>query len=59
LLEKVGRYSKRIDTALPGKHTRLLYDHLSQKEAGVLAQLRTGIVKLNIYLYQIIAASLD
>ena len=41
LPEKVGRHSKRVDTALPGKPTRLLYDRLSRKEAGVLAQLRT------------------
>jgi hypothetical protein len=28
LLEKVGRHSKRVDIALPGKHTRLLYNRL-------------------------------
>ena len=37
LPNKVGRYSKRVDIALPGKYTRLLYDHLSRSEAGVLA----------------------
>lgn len=42
LPEKVGRDSKKVDTAPPGKHSRLLYDHLVRKEAGVLAQLRTG-----------------
>jgi len=26
LPEKVGRHSEGVDTALPGKHTRLLYD---------------------------------
>ena len=31
-----------MDTALPGKHTRMLYDSLERKEANVLAQLRTG-----------------
>ena len=59
LPEKVGKHSKRVDTALPGKHTRLLYDHLSRKEAGVLAQLRTGMAKLNTYLHRIKAASSD
>ena len=32
-----------MDTALPGKHTRTLYDTLKRREASVLAQLRTGI----------------
>ncbi len=56
LPEKVGRYSKKIDAALPGKHTRTLYDQLSWKEASVLAQLRTGMTRLNAYLHQIKAA---
>lgn len=46
LPEKVGRCSKRVDAALPGKHTRLLYGRPSRTEAGVLAQLRTGMAKL-------------
>ncbi len=56
---KVGKHSKKIDTALPGKHTRQLYDHLSWKEASVLAQLRTGMVRLNAYLHQIKVAASD
>lgn len=36
LPENVGRHSKRVDAALPGKHTRKLYDRLSWKEASVL-----------------------
>jgi 23S rRNA A2030 N6-methylase RlmJ len=28
LPEKVGKHVKRVDTALPGKHTRQLYDQL-------------------------------
>jgi hypothetical protein len=59
LPEKVGRHSKRGDTALPGKHTRLLYDRLSRKEAGILAQLRTGMAKINTYLHRIKAAASD
>ncbi|OBS16136.1 hypothetical protein FPOA_13206 [Fusarium poae] len=43
LLDGVGRHSRKVDSALPGKHTRLLYDQLSWKEASVLAQLRTGM----------------
>ncbi|KAJ5500659.1 hypothetical protein N7453_009710 [Penicillium expansum] len=52
----VGKHAKRVDAALPGKHTRLLYDRLSWKEASVLAQLRTGMARLNGYLYRINAA---
>jgi ribonuclease HI len=59
LPEKVGRHSKRVDAALPGKHTRQLYDHLSRKEAAVLSQLRTGMARLNSYLYRIDAAESD
>jgi hypothetical protein len=59
LPEKVGKHSKRIDTALPGKHTRQLYDHLSWKEASILAQLRTGIARVNAYLYRIEATPSD
>ena len=59
LPDKVGAYSKRVDAALPGDHTRLLYEHLSRKEAGVLAQLRTGMARLNGYLHCIEAALLD
>ena len=57
--EKVGNYSKRIDTALSGKHTRQLYDQLSQKESNVLAQLRTGMAQLNTYLHRIKACNTD
>jgi hypothetical protein len=59
LPEKVGAYSKRVDTALPGKHTRKLYDNLSWNEANVLAQLRTGMARLNSYLHRINAAPSD
>ena len=59
LPETVGKYSKKIDTALPGKHTRRLYDKLSWKEAGILAQLRTGMARLNGYLHRITAAPTD
>lgn len=59
LPEKVGKHSKRVDAALPGKHTRQLYDRLSWREASVLAQLRTGMARLNGYLYRINAAQTD
>ena len=59
LPENVGRHAKRVDAALPGKHTRQLYDRLSWKEASVLAQLRTGMARLNGYLYRINVAQTD
>jgi len=59
LPEGVGKYSKAIDTALPGRHTRILYDGLKRKEANVLAQLRTGMTRLNSYLSKIGAAESD
>jgi hypothetical protein len=31
LLENVGRHVEKVDAALPGKHTRQLYDRLSWK----------------------------
>ena len=57
LPEKVGKHSKRVDAALPGKHTRQLYDQLSWKEASALAQLRTGMARLNGYLHRINAVT--
>ncbi|KAK1461393.1 hypothetical protein CTAM01_17121 [Colletotrichum tamarilloi] len=53
LPDNVGAFSKKIDIALPGRHTRELYDELSWKEASILAQLRTGMARLNWYLRQI------
>lgn len=40
-----GRYEN--DSALPGKHTRLLYDKFTYKEAKALCQLRTKHSRLN------------
>ncbi|KJZ68347.1 hypothetical protein HIM_12263 [Hirsutella minnesotensis 3608] len=59
LPENVGKHSKRIDRALPGKHTRTLYDSLTRKEADILVQLRTGMSRLNGYLHAIGATDSD
>ena len=59
LPDGVGKYSKAVDKALPGRHTRILYDGLKRKEASVLAQLRTGMTRLNSYLSKIGAAESD
>jgi hypothetical protein len=59
LPEGVCKYSKDMDIALPGKHTRALYDSLKRREACVLAQLRTGMARLNGYLCRIGKAESD
>jgi ribonuclease HI len=59
LPERIGKYSREMDIALPGKHTRIIYDTLKKKEATILAQLRTGMARLNGYLYMIGVAESD
>jgi len=49
----VGASLRRIDTAWPGKHTRHMYDELSNRQASILAQPRTGMTPLNGYLHNI------
>ena len=48
-----GYFTKQVDQALPGKHTRRLYDQLNKRDASILAQLRTGKCRLNGYLARI------
>ena len=47
---RVGKFTRDMDHALPGNHTRKLYDRLNREQAGMLSQLRTGKNKLNYYL---------
>ena len=54
-----GRRLKEVDSALPGKHVRLLYDTLTRTEAQALAQLRTGHSKLRGFLARIRAEETD
>ena len=56
LPEGVGQHLKKLDTAIPGRHTRKLYDAVGRVEACVLVQLRTGMARLNGYLHRIGAA---
>jgi ribonuclease HI len=53
LPEDVGKHSRRVDAALPGEHTRRLYDNRPWIERNVLAQMRTGMSRLNSSLYRI------
>jgi ribonuclease HI len=48
-----GKYTKALDSALPGKHTRMLYDQLTRIQAATLVQLRTGHNRLNTFLHRI------
>ena len=57
--EKVGRFSKEVDKALPGNHTKALYNALAHEEATHLVQLRTGMARLNEYLFRIRAVESD
>jgi ribonuclease HI len=49
----VGKHSKRVDAALPGRHTRQIYDDKSWAERNVLAQMRTDMSRLNNSLHRI------
>ena len=49
----IGKHSRDMDAALPGKHMKGIFYTLSKKEAGILAQLRTGMARVNGYLYRI------
>jgi hypothetical protein len=59
LPEGIGKHSKDVDAALPGKHTKAMYNTLKKKEASTLAQLRTGMVKINSYLHRTGAPGTD
>lgn len=54
-----SRFSRDLDQALPGTHTKKIYDTLQRKEANVLIQLRTRMARLNGYLYCIEATDSD
>jgi hypothetical protein len=51
-----GKYTRELDRALPGTHTKRLYDTFKRSQAGILAQLRTGMARLNEHLHRIGAA---
>jgi ribonuclease HI len=50
---KVARHLRKLDAALPGRHTRKLYDRLKRIDAAILAQIRGGYCRLNSYLHKI------
>jgi hypothetical protein len=56
---KTGKFLQRIDKALPGKHTKKLYNSLNRADAAILTQLRTNISRLNTYLHRIKVTETD
>ena len=48
----VGTFTKKLDGALPQKHTLKLYNSLSTTESAILIQLRTDHNHLQKYLYR-------
>ncbi|KAJ5653021.1 hypothetical protein N7490_000024 [Penicillium lividum] len=52
-LPTTGRFTRQLDSALPGPHTKTLYYSLVLEKASILAQLRTGHARLNGYLHRI------
>ena len=55
----IGKHSRDVDSALPGKHIKVIYDTFSKKEASILAQLRTGMARLNGYPHRIGSSDTD
>lgn len=53
LPKQLGDFTKKLDRALPGKHTKKLYDDLKKVESKVLIQLRTAMGRFNEYLHRI------
>ena len=56
---KAGRFTKSFDKALPGPHTRLLYNGRVKLHANILCQLRSGVNQLNKYLAKIKAVETE
>ena len=44
---------RELDYALPGPHTKIIYDNLSKDDAAIITQLRTGNARLNLFLAKI------
>ena len=53
VLRSIGRFTWELDQALPGKHTKLIYNNLNRRDASLLAQVRTAKCRLNDYLAKI------
>ena len=49
----VGKYTRTINKALSGKHTKALYNGRLYNDVSILCQLRIGMYRLNNYLSKI------
>ena len=47
LPQRVGKAICELDTALTGRHTKVIYDIITKRDARILVQLRTGCARLN------------
>ena len=56
---KRGHHTRELDKALPGTHTKTLYDCLARSKAAILAQMRTEKCRLISYLHTIGAEDTD
>jgi hypothetical protein len=56
--QSVGRFIKSIDLALPGPHTKTIYDALSSKDAAILSLLRANHCRLKEFLHRIGASDI-
>lgn len=54
-----GKYTLRLDKAIPGKHTKALHDALSASQARILVQARTNHTHLLEFKARIRAAASD
>ena len=50
---RIGKAIRELNCALPGPHTKIIYNNLSKDDARIIAQLRTGDAKLNLFLARI------
>src|SRR3982074_572184 len=51
--QKLGKQLSKIDKALPRNHMVKVYNTMTQEDARILVQLRTGNVGLNFYLNRV------
>src|ERR1700730_5622602 len=42
-----GQFTRQLDSALPGPHTKRLYDGLGREKASILGQLSPGHARIN------------
>ena len=51
--DTVGKCIRDLDRALPGPHTKGIYDALSKEDGSIVSRMRTGCIQLNQFLARI------